>query len=247
MSGEIGVARRDLVEEGWGKMHFVKRFAVSIGLLLALSISTGCSGKLSSDEREALHAYENFVATLHECNEAPDTCDKGKVWDGLDVETKQQFLYAYSSLVRIDRIIAMYFDPIEHKQMRERTGTDILQSQNITDFKGLFNYMFHPEAFNFDANVESGLEFVSSRVEDANHITIETHQKNQEFPMVREDDGVWRTKGLQHAVDRALDPIFKSEDAMKEYAQSYLVDEMARRARVREHFKKQQALMLQQH
>ena len=27
MSGEIGVARRDLAEEGWGKMHFVKRFA----------------------------------------------------------------------------------------------------------------------------------------------------------------------------------------------------------------------------
>ena len=90
------------------------------------------------------------------------------------------FIQAYVSLVRMDKVITTYFDPIEHKQMRDRTGTDLLDKQNITNEIDLFAYLFHPEKLVFDESTKSGLQFKSDDIISDYVVDIHTNQSRQD-------------------------------------------------------------------
>ena len=195
---------------------------------LLLCIISGCQPTISNDAKPAYDAYLEFIADLRACskdevNPAQDRqCDKEKIWNELDAQTKSRFLEAYGALVRIDRIIETYFDNIEHQSMRARTGTDILQTADIKEYKDLFFYMFKPEMLVIDSETDSGLVLEKSYVNAPDYVTIQTHASGQLFPMILEDDGVWRTAGLLQAAEAAVEPILASEAAMKEYAKGNL-------------------------
>ncbi len=228
------------------------RQIVCIFLLCLTSFAfCACSGNgCVNDSTGAIAAYTNFINTLRACSSASHTpdqaCDKHKIWELLDNQTKSQFLDAYAALVRIDRIIETYFDPIEHQYMRSKTGSHILKDANINSYEALFDYIFHPDALVFDDNTESGVACEKSSVQNDNYVNIQIHYNGQIFPMIRESDQVWRTSGLMGFVNAALDPIFASEAAMTEYAKGNLADEMARRAKVRDYFFEQQEIKKQQ-
>lgn len=213
---------------------------IFISCLVAFSFSACSSQGCVNDSTGAIAAYKSFIASLQACAAASHTtdkaCDKRKIWDMLDSQTKSQFLDAYAALVKIDRIIETYFDPIEHQYMRTKTGTNLLKDANINSYEALFEYVFHPEALIFNANTESGVECESSNTLNDNVVNIQIHYNGQVFTMIRESDQVWRTSGLLNYVNVALDPIFASESAMTEYAKGNLADEMTRRSKVRQYF-----------
>ena len=215
---------------------------------LLLCILSGCQPTISNDAKPAYDAYLEFVADLRACSNDEmkkgdgRECDKEKIWNEIDVQTKSRFQQAYGALVRIDRIIETYFDNIEHQSMRARTGTDILQSANIKETKDLFFYMFKPDMLVIDSGTDSGLVLEKSYVNAPDYVTIQTHAKGQLFPMILEDDGVWRTAGLLQAAEAAVEPILASEAAMKEYAKGNLKTELERREKVRKYFLVQQEI-----
>ena len=63
---------------------------------------------------------------------------------------------------------------------------------------------------------------------------------DQHFVMIQESDNVWRTAGLRNVFAASLAPIWKSEEAMKEYAKDNLKTEIERRKEVIDYFLKQQ-------
>ena len=216
---------------------------------LLLIVVGGCSptATIPNDAKPAYDAYTAFIDDLRACSKdelkAPShECDKQAIWDRLDAQTKSRFLEAYGALVRIDRIIETYFDDIEHKSMRARTGTDILQTANIKEYKDLFFYLFKPETIVIDPGTESGLVLEKTIVNSPDSVTIQTHANGQLFPMILEDDGVWRTSGFLAAAEAAVEPILASEAAMREYAKANLKTELERRAKVREYFLVQQEI-----
>lgn len=239
----------------WGAMHrFTRFFPLPIALTACLFI-TACDPEATSGGSDAVGAYEKIIVNLRACGqdeayqESPnkEACDLDKVWDTLDAQSKLMFVEAYASLVRIDRIIEIYFDPIEHKDMRSRTGTDIIASVPIKNAKSLFRYVFKPGALVFDEATNSGVKFSKDIVDqNPNIVTIQTHYQGQKFIMMRESDGVWRNAGLRNVLADALAPIFSSEDAMKEYAKGNLATEIERRKKVLDYFLIQQEMRKQQ-
>lgn len=252
-------------------MHVFIRCFILFALLATLS-SCSPSVSVSPDTNAALSAYNHMLDLLRDCSYKPDACDKEKIWDNMDSTTKNQFVHAYASLKRIDTIITTYFDPIEHKEMRFRTGSDIFESESFktveaekfdsneaeANKKGftLFVHIFHPEALSLNkensatkdhaVRIESGLKPVKDFTKDKNHIVFETNQSDQSFEMIRESDGVWRMAGFGTAVAGALSPIFQSEEEMRQYASSFLQEEIQRRTRVRDYFLVQDAMRKQQ-
>ncbi len=221
-------------------MHcFSVRICAILFVLFGLTASSGCSTHPSGAARDAADSFKSFVAALQSCAQAPESCDKMEIYNSVDAGSKQAFIEAYVNLVRMDRIITTYFDPIEHKQMRERTGTDILDKQNIKNERDLFAYLFRPEALVFDAQTLSGLEFSGDVMHGDYQAEIQTHDSSQTFTMFQEDDGKWRLRLAPKVLGHALDPISKSYSEMSEYAQSYFSDELDRRKRVRDYFEEQ--------
>lgn len=202
-------------------------------------------------QMDASQSYRHFVNLLRACGDVSDnnvkvegTCDKDAIWNMIDKQSKLVFVYAYASLVRVDRIIETYFDPIEHKQMRERTGTNIIKDNNVTDAQSLFKYIFKPEKLVFNANTNSGLEIKSEEKDKTNPyaMIIHTFMENQDFLMVRESDNVWRNASLVNIFQTAVEPIFESEKNMKEFAKDNLMAEINRRKEVLDYFIHEQAL-----
>lgn len=251
-------------------MHGFIRCFILFALLATLP-SCSPSVSVSPDTNAALSAYNHMLDLLRDCSYKPDACDKEKIWDNMDSATKNQFVHAYASLKRIDTIITTYFDPIEHKGLRFRTGSDIFESESFktveaekfdsseaeANKKGftLFVHVFHPEALSLNkennatkddaVRIESGLKPVKDKIENKNHIVFDTHS-GQSFDMIRESDGVWRMAGFGSAVTGALSPIFKNEKEMRQYASSFLQEELQRRTRVRDYFLVQDAIRKQQ-
>lgn len=236
-------------------MHpFTRVFFLPITLTSCLLL-TACNAEATSDGSDAVGAYERLILDLRACGQdeeyqsRPDKkdCDLDKIWDSLDAQSKLLFVEAYASLVRIDRIIEIYFDPIEHRDMRNRTGTNIIASAPIKNAKDLFRHIFKPEALVFNEATNSGVKFSKDIVDkNPNIVTIQTHYQGQKFVMIRESDGVWRNAGLRNVLSEALNPIFASEDAMKEYAKGNLATEIERRKKVLDYFLIQQELLKQQ-
>ena len=123
---------------------FSARFLSLIFVVCGLSTTLGCTAYPSNSARPAVDSFNAIIATLEACSKAPSDCDKTSIWNTIDAKSKMAFIQAYVSLVRMDKVITTYFDPIEHKQMRDRTGTDLLDKQNITNEIDLFAYLFHP-------------------------------------------------------------------------------------------------------
>ena len=200
-----------------------------LACLLVVATCTSCSteGNVSNDAREALAAYLDFVKELRACGNnqsgkpAAETCDKEKIWNALDVQSKSQFFDAYVALDKMDKIIETYFDPIEHKYMRSKTGTDVLKAHNIKNHIDLFFYIFKPETLNFNDETESGISIEGDDVQNANMITLITHSKDR-VVMIRESDNVWRISSLQNYINIALEPIFASETAMREIGRAHV-------------------------
>ena len=180
------------------------RIICTLLICLTASVFCACSGNGGADDTTgAVPAYKELIATLRSCSaDSADRtqCDKHKIWESLDSQTKSQFLDAYAALVKIDRIIETYFDPIEHKYMRTKTGTNVLKEAKIDSYEALFAYLFHPETLKFNANTDSGVEIEKTIVQNDNVVTIQTHYNQQVFTMIRESDGVWRTSGLLHSI-----------------------------------------------
>ena len=226
------------------RVLFMNRIICFVACLLIALMCCACSSgkKFAEGETGPEKAYFDFVQELRACgqdnnnkNAAGTECDVNKIWDALDVQSKNQFVDAYAALVKIDRIIETYFDPIEHQYMRAKTGTDVLKKAPINNYKDLFAYIFKPDKLVFNDNTESGLEIEQSVKQDDYHVTIKTHIK-QEVPMVFESDGVWRVAGLIDYINFALAPIFASVTAMQEYAKGNLEAEIKRRTTVRSYF-----------
>lgn len=222
--------------------HLIRLLAL-FGMVFSLS---ACSEGVSEGGQGAADAYISFTQLLRNCSADASNCDKEAIWNSIDAQSKSSFLDAYNALTRIDRMIETYFDPIEHKYMKAKTGTDILQTANIKEFKDLYFYIFKPEALQFNENVDSGLEIASDSVENANKVIFQLHQGGQSVVMIRESDGVWRNTMLLDAINNALYPIFSSEEAMREYAKGNLEAEYKRRMEVRDYFIEQLDLQRKQ-
>lgn len=228
-------------------MHFFSARVFSLILVvLGLSAVLGCTAYPSNSARPAVDAFNSIIGILEGCSQKPDLCDETQIWDKIDAQSKMAFIQAYVSLVRMDKIITTYFDPIEHKQMRDRTGTDVLENQNIANEIDLFSYLFHPEKLVFDESTKSGLQFKNDDVKSDYVVVIHTNQAGQTFTMVQESDGQWRLRLGQAVLMNALTPIMESDAAMQEYAQSYFADEIDRRKRVRDYFNEQRELQKSQ-
>ena len=219
--------------------HLAYIFTCLVAAISCMSCTAG--GNVSDGAKGAQKPYLDFIQDLRACgqdnNHKADgvECNVEKIWDALDVQTKNQFVDAYASLVKIDRIIETYFDPIEHQYMRAKTGTDVLKKVPISSYKDLFTYIFKPDKLVFNDNTESGLEIEQDIVQDNYHVILKNHVK-QDVPMVLESDGVWRVAGLIDYVNIALEPVFASEVAMQEYAKGNLEAEIKRRTDVRNYF-----------
>lgn len=196
-------------------------------------------------QMDAVQSYRHFVMLLRSCgnlenNDVKDygACNLDAIWNAIDKQSKLVFVYAYASLVRVDRIIETYFDPIEHKQMRERTGTNIIKDHQITDALSLFKYIFKPEKLVFNPNTNAGLEFKSEEKDKQNpYLTvIHTFMDGQDFLMVLESDNVWRNAGLVNIFQSAVEPILETEKNMKEFAKDNLLAEINRRKEVSDYF-----------
>lgn len=221
---------------------FSARFLSLIFVVCGLSTTLGCTAYPSNSARPAVDSFNAIIATLEACSKAPSDCDKTSIWNTIDAKSKMAFIQAYVSLVRMDKVITTYFDPIEHKQMRDRTGTDLLDKQNITNEIDLFAYLFHPEKLVFDESTKSGLQFKSDDIISDYVVDIHTNQFGQTFRMVHESDGQWRLQLKPAVLNNALNPIMLSDAAMQEYAKSYFADEIDRRKRVRDYFNEQRNL-----
>lgn len=221
---------------------FSARFLSLIFVVCGLSTTLGCTAYPSNSARPAVDSFNAIIATLEACSKAPSDCDKTSIWNSIDAKSKMAFIQAYVSLVRMDKVIKTYFDPIEHKQMRDRTGTDLLDKQHITNEIDLFAYLFHPEKLVFDESTKSGLQFKSDDIISDYVVDIHTNQSGQTFRMVHESDGQWRLQLNPAVLNNALNPIMLSDAAMQEYAKSYFADEIDRRKRVRDYFNEQRNL-----
>ena len=207
-------------------------------------------------EMDAVQSYRYFIELLRACGNDPDyqaksdkkECDMNALWDAIDVQSKMLFVNAYASLVRVDRIIETYFDPIEFTHMRSRTGTDIIKADKVTDARELFKHIFKSEKLVFNEQTLSGVEYESDEKDKKNPfiVTIHTHYPGQNFVMVRESDNIWRNAGLRNIFQAAVDPIFESEKAMQEYAKDNLTAEIDRRKKVLDYFLLQQAIRAKQ-
>lgn len=200
---------------------------------------------------DAVESYRYFVDLLRACGNTEEsdidpvgTCDKDAIWEMIDKQSKLVFVYAFYSLQRVDRIIETYFDPIDHKQLRERTGTNILKDENITDPQALFRYIFKPEKLIFNENTNSGIAFKSEEKDKDNPyvVIIHTFMENQDFVMIRESDNVWRNAGLVNIFSAAVAPILENEKNMKEFAKDNLLAEINRRKEVLDYFLLERAI-----
>lgn len=239
----------------------MRRFLLPVLCCLFVFSFVGCENKVSSGGQEAYTAYQSFITSLRACGNDPEyqnsadkqDCDRDSIWNALDDSTKFQVTEAYTTLIRIDRIIKEYFDSIEHKQMRAQAGTDFIDDceRLVTDddIKGFFFRTFDPSKIDFNENVDSGLKLRKDIVENENTVHIVTYQKgdnSQVFTMKRGNDGVWRTTFFNDSLTRAFAPIFASESAMREYAKGNLEIELKRRADVRDYFLLQAAVQRKQ-
>ena len=103
----------------------------SKGTLCALAVLVSLAASCQEDRPEPTDpegAYRLFM-------EAIEAKDEDAVWEYLDQGTKDLFAEQYKALVRIDRIIEAYFDPSEHRYMRERTGAYLLETEHIDSAK----------------------------------------------------------------------------------------------------------------
>ncbi len=242
-------------------MRHLLRFLVCSLLFVGLA---GCTPEatVSKEAGDAVIAYNDFITQLKACGTFKDEkdpkytrpsglpeCDKEKIYEALDSQTKNELITAYVTLVKMDDVIENYFEDIEHKYMRSKTGTDILKNPDrpIKNNKDLFMYLFKPENIIFNENVISGLTIEKDIVRNPNLIELQTHMSGQSFIMVKEADGVWRTSVLANYVAAAVDPIMFSSNEMTEHAKGNLEAEYNRRAAVRSYFIKQQEVRRRQY
>ncbi|MCL2326462.1 MAG: hypothetical protein FWC40_08230 [Proteobacteria bacterium] len=227
------------------------RFVVFSLLATCAIAATSCQRTVTESGADSVGAYLQFVEQLRACADSQErtdkrTCEPDKVWDAIDAKSKLLFVEAYGSLARIDRIIETYFDPIEHKHMRERTGTNVLKENDIHNARDLFLFIFKPEALVFNDSTNSGLEYRGATSHSPSMVAIHTNSREQDFIMIRESDGIWRNASLRNIFESSLSPIFASENAMKEYAKGNLATEMERRKKVLDYFLIQQAVRAKQ-
>lgn len=217
-----------------------KLFLILSIVLSYTAISCSTMGVVSTDPNEPDGAYHLFLQALK-------NKDKAAVWDGIDSSSKVLFRDALASLIRMDRIIETYFDPVEHKYMRERTGTHILKDANIKTPADLFVYMYQPDALVFREDEEVGAQIDDDLIDEKNKrvVTLITKASGQQFVMMRESDNVWRTAGLRNVFHESLAPIAKSEAAMREYAKGNFDAEIERRREVIAYFRVQEEVFKQ--
>ena len=242
-------------------MRHLLRFLVCSSLFVGLA---GCTPEatVSKEAEDAVVAYNDFITQLKACGTFKDEndpkytrpsglpeCDKDKIYEALDSQTKNELITAYVTLVKMDNVIENYFEDIEHKYMRSKTGTDILKNPDrpVKNNKDLFMYLFKPENIIFNENVISGLTIEKDIVKNPNLIELQTHMSGQSFVMVKEADGVWRTSILANYIAAAVDPIMSSSIEMTEHAKGNLEAEYNRRAAVRSYFIKQQEVRRRQY
>lgn len=198
-----------------------------------LLLGTGCKeDELQPTEPEG--AFGLLTKALQER-------DEDGVWEYLGKDTRALFTDHYRLLVRIDRIIEAYFDPAEHRDMRERTGVYILEQASIATPKDLYHYIFDMSrthvvdgeevpVFEFGADQEVGMTIseVEYLNEEETSVRITTRGE-QKFILHREEDGVWRTDSLGDFFQKALEPIATSEANLRQYAEENLREERERR------------------
>ena len=225
----------------------MRKFITLLACFLTASAFSACSTEVNETKTESSRAYVSFRTALEACGNIEDDsvilpagteCDKRAIWDSMDSQSKSQFTDAYNALKHIDNIIESYFDPIEHKQMKQRTGSNILKEAPIKSDYDLFTYIFKPENLVFNKNVTSALtikeEHISS--DTPNIAMIDLNYDNYSVTMIKEDDNLWHTDWLLDKITVSLAPIFASETAMQEYAKGNLIEEMERRTKVRDYF-----------
>ncbi len=201
--------------------------------LIALS-AVSCS-EASTNPQEPEGGLTLFVQAVRDG-------DKAAVWERIDATSKQQFYIAYVSLVRMDRIIETYFERSEHKYMRQKTGTNLLREVPISSPQDLFNYLFEPSKIAINLDNEVGAT-VKSTETNANEpwLAVLNTRANQQYVMIQEQDGLWRTACLRNVFDTILQPIRQSEAQMKEYAKENFKAEIDRRREVIDYFLKESA------
>ena len=219
----------------------------SKGTLCALAVLVSLAASCQEDRpgpTDPEGAYRLFM-------EAIEAKDEDAVWEYLDQGTKDLFAEQYKALVRIDRIIEAYFDPSEHRYMRERTGAYLLETEHIDSAKALYQFIFDVDDIVFEEDHEVGAtidEFNYSDEEET--VAMILTRGGQSFVMVcqsrandlpcdnkvKEEDKIWRTVSLRNMFEDAVAPIKNSESALKDFAKENLMDERQRRIEVVQYF-----------
>jgi hypothetical protein len=165
--------------------------------------------------------------------EALASHDEDGVWEYLDQTTKDVFIDAYRTLLRIDKVIDTYFDPSERKYIKKRTGSYLLKEQSIDSGQALYRFLFDLDALSFDLDHEVGADIQEMSFTDETESIAQLQTRGgQSFIFLREDDLVWRTASLRNLFEAGLAPIMQSEAALREFARENLNDELERRKRI---------------
>lgn len=213
-----------------GSGAFFKSSARSLALLLAFALLLVACEEERPEPTEPDGAFKLFQESLEQN-------DREALWEYLDQETKDLFTQHYRALVRMDKIIETYFDPSEHRYLRDRTGAFLLKEANIDSPEALYRYTLNPSTIEFgdDEAVGAEIDELVYSDEEQTIAQIKT-DANQSFVFIKEQDGIWRTASLRNIVEEALKPIANGEEAMKEFARENLVAERERRLEVIEYF-----------
>lgn len=220
-----------MTEECAGRVH--PRWTHGKGIVCILALLVSLAAACEEDRPEPTDpegAYRLFI-------EAIEAKDEDAVWEYLDQGTKDLFAEQYKALVRIDRIIEAYFDPSEHRYMRERTGAYLLESEHIDSAKALYHFIFDVRDIVFEGDHEVGATIDEFNYTDEDEtVAMILTRGGQSFVMMKEEDKIWRTASLRNMFEDAVTPIKNSESALKDFAKENLMDERQRRVEVVEYF-----------
>ena len=162
--------------------------------------------------------------------EAMKTRDEDAVWTHLDKGTHLLVAERYRSLIRIDKIIELYFDPSEHRYMRNRTGADLLHVHKMKTAVDLYRFIFTLDIIDIGRDEIEGVkvEEVVYPNEDDDTVAEILTRGNQRVVMI-EEEGAWKVAALRTLFEQALQPLEDSEKAIREFAKDNLLEERARR------------------
>ena len=163
--------------------------AVLMACAALLMVATGCQGEPQPQEADG--AYLLFRSALLQGN-------KATVYGYLSQDTKKVYEDRYATFQDMSEQIIRFLPQTDQKLARQQTGVVLLKKEGIEDSEGLFTYLFKLDALKTEdtlpgLEIGSGIRFPGGVAynDDETEAAIVTWA-NDQYHMVKEDDGIWR-------------------------------------------------------